>query len=112
MLFVGAVQVAPPEMLVREARYMLSSAAVGMTVGVPENPYNSLALQLKLKEDELARREAALATPESKSDTFVSQPFAVLSMCVSLVLFVLLLLNFYFDWHRERMRSANAVQRT
>ena len=105
-LLLYAVQVAPPQALLRAAPSMLGSAAVGITVGVAENPYNRLAQQLEAKEDELAAREQRLSGADrGPTEGFFDERMAVISFCISIALFVLLILNFYFDWHRERRKK-------
>lgn len=108
VLFVYAASVAPPRELVARAPLMLGSAAIGVAASVPENPYNSLAQELRVKEEELKVREQQLSgnggntLPQSG---FFNLTMALVSFALSIILFVLLLLNFYFDWHRERMRT-------
>ena len=100
-----ASYVSPPRELVSRAGEMLGSAAVGVAAGVPENPYNTLAQQLQAKEAELNEREAALRGNDAgtaQNDGFFNEPMAVVSFFISIILFVLLLLNYYFDWHRQK----------
>jgi len=85
--------------------------AVGLSVGVEENPFNKLALQLKEKEDALNEREAKLNKIESElKETGISrQDKLIYGMGVGiLVLFSLILINFILD-HRER-REENIVK--
>lgn len=102
-----ASYVAPPRELVARAPEMLGSAAVGVAAGVPENPYNTLAQELQAKEAELNAREAALRGTDAGTAAesgFFNEPMAVVSFFISIILFALLLLNYYFDWHREKQR--------
>lgn len=86
---------------------LFANAVVGVFAGVAENPYNSLAQQLQEKEDELAAREAALATKELSNES-TNSLFGSLggwSLFVSSILLILLLVNFYFDIRRSRQRD-------
>lgn len=78
--------------------------AVGMTTSVPENPFNKLAAQLEEKQDSLDAREAALDAREADLATGSStQQKLLLFVAIGIVvLFVLILLNFYYDWHRQK----------
>ena len=83
-------------------------AAIGATVSVEPNPYNTLAEQLKNKEGQLSLRERALEESEraigsrsQKADTLLQYLLAASGM-----LLFLILLNFYFDWRRTtRLQS-------
>jgi hypothetical protein len=78
--------------------------AIGMSVGVPENPFNKLALDLKEKEDRLAARENALDERERQlSDTYLKrQERLLVGIAAGIVaLLVLIIVNFYFDYRRR-----------
>lgn len=80
----------------------VASATVSMSAGVPPNPYNTAAEQLSAKEAELAARENRLtmqgvAPPRA---TEGHDTFAVYSLLVSIALFILVAINFFFDWRR------------
>lgn len=82
-------------------------AAIGASAGVVANEYNTLAqslrekeVQVNQKEVALARREAAVMEEVGKKDTKLV--FVVLF--VGLLLLFLILLNFYLDWKRRKMK--------
>jgi hypothetical protein len=74
-------------------------SSVGMSVGVPENPINKLAMQLKEKEEDLNERERALADKEaglvnpSRGDRMI---IWIMGLGI-ITLFILILVNFYLD---------------
>lgn len=83
------------------------AAGIGMNVKVPSNPINTLASRLEEREEyldarerELNERETALLT-ELKKEQRKNTIFLFGGM---LVILSLLILNFYFDYHR-RIRS-------
>ncbi len=83
----------------------MSSAITTMSVGVAENPYNKVALQLKLKQEqlELKEKELAIREAELRKKTMPLNTKILLFVAGGiLVLFVLILLNFYFDFKRKK----------
>lgn len=102
-----AIVQAPPALLIAGASKMLANAVVGMSAGVPENPYNSLAQELAAKEASLNERESAMTTRLEKNSGEPSL-LTIYSFILSGVLFVLLLLNYYFDWRRSHRRESGA----
>jgi uncharacterized membrane protein (DUF485 family) len=89
---------------------MFSNAVVGITVGVAENPYNSLAQQIAEREGELTDRETELVASErelrEREDAIAwKATLAVYSIGASFILFLLVGLNFYRDWQRTRVAS-------
>lgn len=83
--------------------------AVGLNVGVQENPFNKLALDLKNREAELDARENDLVAREQ--DLLAPnkrQNVAILIMGVGiLLLFVLVITNYYLDFHRKKKVNPN-----
>ena len=86
-------------------------AQVGVVVGVAPNPYNTLNDQLDQKQlaidqeqADLAAREAALASTTQNSSAMPSAYTWSLGIAV-VVLALLVILNFYLDWRRERGSS-------
>ncbi|RLC38044.1 hypothetical protein DRH27_03215 [Candidatus Falkowbacteria bacterium] len=79
-------------------------SAVGMSISVQENPFNKLALQLKEKEENLTQKEKDLAQRENALNAANSpQIKLVFFLAVGItVLFILVLINFYFDYKRKR----------
>lgn len=81
------------------------SRAVGMSVSVPENPFNKLALQLKEKEDRLNNMESELNQREIEmaKNASSSQAKLIIGMGAGLILlFILIALNFYLDYRRRQ----------
>lgn len=79
--------------------------AVGMSVGVPENSYNKVAAQLEEKEDKLKNKENELVALEERiSNSYKGQENLVLFLSIGiLILFFLVLLNYYLDYKRRKM---------
>lgn len=76
--------------------YLLSASSVGVFVGVSDNPINTLAEQLAVRERELAAREAALA------QTGQASPATLMVVTVTGTgLLGLILVNFYLDNRRR-----------
>jgi len=79
-------------------------SAIGMTISVPENPINKLALELKQKEaglnereQDLNEREKALAKASALNDNlYIFMGGGII------VLFILVLMNFYLDYKRRK----------
>ena len=84
-------------------------SAIGISVGVQENSYNKLALQLQEKEEELAEKEENLDRIESeivaKNNLFQNRLLLIVVFGIT-ILFVLILLNYYFD-HKRRKANLN-----
>jgi hypothetical protein len=79
--------------------------AVGMSISVPENPFNHLALQLDEKQSRLAVQENDLEKRELALTSINSGPQYKLIIVLAtgiVVLFILILLNFYFDYRRRK----------
>ena len=112
VLFGFAVITSTPSSLVQHTRELF--AAVGVTIAVAPNPYNTVAQQLSAKETQLTQREAQLSAQEdatARSQTTSSDRYGFYSVCMSSVLVVLVGLNFYFDIRRRSRepRSAYSV---
>ena len=77
--------------------------AIGMSVGVPNNPFNKLALELKQKEVELDQREKDLIKQEEGlSGTGANDNLLIYGLGIGIfILFVLVGVNFYFDRRRR-----------
>ncbi len=88
------------------AKYFAATlgAASGTSVEVPSNPYNTLAQQLIEKEEELEMREKGLEgalIEAEKENRFMLN--LILGAVTSL--FILLLVNFYFDYQARRLEE-------
>lgn len=81
--------------------------AVGMSVGVPENSINKLALELKNKESQLDQREQAIAEREAAAG---DQAVAYYLAGGIAILFILVIVNFFLD-HRRREQELEAIDR-
>jgi hypothetical protein len=85
------------------------SSAVSMSIAIPDNPYNSLAEQLKQKQIELDQREVALngKTPVAGSTPkgAFGDNLGVYSFFISIILLVLVGINFYYDAERRKKRT-------
>jgi tetrahydromethanopterin S-methyltransferase subunit G len=79
-------------------------AVVGMYAGVEPNQYNLLAQQLDERSRELDAREAELAQQEVLIKETVGQERTsiVYATAIGFLLLLLVLLNFYLDWKRNR----------
>lgn len=87
----------------KNAGAMLASAA-NMSASVPENPYNTLAAALADRESQLDQREAALNAAASKGLSF-SEMLGASSFFISLILLILVALNFYYDVKRGKLAA-------
>lgn len=79
------------------------AAAASLTLGVEPNPYNTLDAQLTAKQNELDQREAAIASKESSGTADV---YGLASFCISIVLLILVAINFYYDRKMRGNRTA------
>jgi len=85
--------------------------AVGMSTSVADNPFNKLALDLKNKENDLSRREAALDTREALLSERYGQEQAVLLRTIAagiVFLFILIIINFIFDYQSRKNEKNTA----
>lgn len=89
----------PPAIL----NYLLAQvgSSVGMSLTVPENPFNTWAKQLQEKEENLNKREEAILKLIEKSERD-SKIILVLVFILSIVLFFFIFLNFYFDYQERK----------
>lgn len=86
------------------------AAAVGVSVGVEPNPYNSLAEQLNQKEEALTLREKRLREAENAQAATTQRKDRTLQYLLGLTSFLvfLIILNFVLDWRMSRIRYSNA----
>lgn len=107
-LFVYALVLVPPAMLAHNVRAALTATAVGASAGVDPNPINTLAAQLKDKETSLDQREQVLSQLENEiiAKNSSNNTIAFISLGGSLLLFLLVGLNFYLDTKRRRDQKA------
>lgn len=105
VLFMYATSIDSPKVLTQNTATLVGSAVIGMSAGVPENPYNTAAAQLTAKQDELSAREATVHAQTGGSLTS-TRVLAAASFCVSLLVLVLVSLNYYMDFRRSRRAIA------
>lgn len=81
--------------------------AIGVNVEIEPNQYNTLAAQLKEKEQELYEQEIAIAEAERrileqyKEDRKQNRLIFLYVSFISGVLLLLILINFYMDWNKK-----------
>lgn len=93
--------------------YQNIASVIGVTAGVSSNQYNQLAQQLAQKDLEISSRERELIererliNEEYQATIFRTQNgvFYAISFA-ALILLLLILLNFYLDYFREKKKSA------
>ncbi len=85
----------PPEIM----KYMLAQvgSGVGMSVSVAEKPFNTLAQQLREKEIRLEEKEDSLIAVLQQNERDGRIIMGLIIVLIT-ILFVLILLNFYFDY--------------
>jgi uncharacterized membrane protein YobD (UPF0266 family) len=103
-LFVYAAYMGAPSEMFTRGGAMFANVTIGASAAVPPNEYNTLAQQLSDKEKELELRESAITQYESQNtgETLpaTTNIIALLSLVASVLLSILVGLNFYFDWRR------------
>ena len=80
-------------------------SAIGMSINIPENPFNKLAAQLKDKEEELAQKENELLSREQAiaKKTISQQRIIIIMLGIGItILFVLVIINYYLDFKRRK----------
>lgn len=87
---------------------MLANATVGASASVPPNEYNTLAAQLADKQNQLASREQEVSLREAEAQSRGGGNLAIYSLIASLVLALLVAMNFYFDLRRDRLRKGQS----
>jgi hypothetical protein len=78
--------------------------AIGISSSVPENPYNTIALQLKEKEARLDEKDAELKSREAQLNKQIISQRTIIYALAGMVglLFMLVLFNFYLDSKRKK----------
>ena len=86
-------------------------SSMGVSMSVSENPFNTLAQQLEEKEAQLQEKEKALeqreASPGSRDFSEEGRIILWLISGLLIILFILILLNFYFDYKRTKYVKAS-----
>lgn len=108
LLFVSGLISERTAQLAEHTQWYLANA-VGVSVGVPENEYNTITTALAKREHELDQREEALLQREidvgirSSADSTVSSLDSTLLLSgVLFILLVLIVLNYVMDFLRAR----------
>jgi hypothetical protein len=96
-LYVGS-----PVHVAQSAQRLMADAAVSMSASIAPNPYNTEAEQLAAKEARLNERAAQLTAQQNdlSSQGVIRENLGLISFFISLLLLVLVGLNFYFDRRR------------
>jgi hypothetical protein len=95
----------PPDSL--RLVYDNAASVIGMGASIEPNEYNTLAQELEKRSEDLDRREAEIRAREAAlgvdgGSPIVSARVAYFFGGITLLLLTLILLNFYFDWKRNR----------
>ncbi len=91
-----------PARLAEEMQSMLGAAGATMSANVPVNPINTMAQQLSDEKKSLDEREAVLAARENHRPITTGEIFGFISFALSVVLCMLVGLNFYMDSRRGK----------
>lgn len=85
-------------------KYLIAQigSSVGVSLTVPENPFNNLVKQFQEKEMELKEREEKVNEMLMKIER-ESRIILSLILILIIILFFLLLLNFYFDYRTRKL---------
>ncbi len=75
-----------------------AGAVTNVSMSVEENPYNKVAAQLQQKEKDISERESLL----NKYEKELQRSNMTLALFV-LILFLLIMLNYYLDYHRKKL---------
>lgn len=105
-LFATSISLDTLPNLVENSQTLIGGAVVGQYAAVEPNQYNTLVSQISEKEQELAAREQELNEIEARLRSsrflgFLSFDVSTYSFITSIVLFLLLLLNFAWDFRRS-----------
>jgi len=94
-----ALKVGPTDLV----SYSLASlgSSVGVSVSVPPNPYNTLAVQLEQWQKKLEEKEKILTQKEielNQRTIFQGEIISKLVVALLIIIFLLILINFYLDF--------------
>lgn len=109
LLLAYSTAAAPPSILTGPASDMFASSIVSMSAGVEPNSDNILAAKLAQKEAELEAREASLTRGVGVISETGQYDLPMYTFGLSIILFVLVLLNYYRDWRRDRREQKIAI---
>jgi predicted PurR-regulated permease PerM len=97
-----ALSLASPAQLALTARDQFAAASVSISAGVSANPDNSLAEQLKEKSAQLDVQQQHIQELQQSLSTHPNDTLGFYSLIASIFMFLLVSVNFYFDWRRGR----------
>ena len=103
ILLAYSVSLFTPSIIASNVERMLANAAIGVSMGVAPNPYNTLASELADMEKDLDERERRILAIEDELrgartlETYLAYGSLALSTC----LFMLVGHNFYMDSRRR-----------
>jgi hypothetical protein len=88
-------------------------SAVGMSLSIPENPFNKLALQLREKEANLTQKEQELNKREQElADRSGGQNTTMMILAAGVCfLFILVVFNYYLDYKRRKSGQSGPKNR-
>ncbi len=106
ILLAYSVSLFTPAIIASNIEHMLANAAVGVSMGVAPNPYNTLAAELAAMEKDLGEREQRVLTLEEelRASQSIEKYLAYGSLALSTCLFMLVGLNFYMDSRRREQK--------
>jgi len=104
-LYAGA-----PAIIARDSSALLGAASVSMSAAVPPNEYSELAAQLQQKKEALDQKAIDLAAREAADARATPTDYlGVVSFVMSVLLFLLIAVNFYFDARRDIAATRGAL---
>jgi hypothetical protein len=86
-------------------------SATNISVSIPPNPFNMLALQLKDKEDKLNDRQKGIDQRESdliRAASLQSKLIWILLIGI-IILFILIVINYIMDYKRRKAEKKNSI---
>lgn len=97
-----------PGAVTRDGIHMVANV-IGASASVPVTPENTIATQLAAKETSLNEREKTLLDRERTLSLRERDVLPLASFIASVILGVLVGLNFFFDYRRTRVVSGRGV---
>ncbi|MFM2330855.1 MAG: hypothetical protein RLZZ26_362 [Candidatus Parcubacteria bacterium] len=106
-----ALLLASPSELALTARTQLAAASVSISAGVPANPDNTLAGQLEQKSAQLDVQQQHIQDLQQSLSSSANDTLGFYSLIASIFVFLLISVNFYFDWRRSRGQGDSLLTR-
>ena len=97
-----------PGAVARDGIHMVANV-VGASASVPVTPENTIATQLAARETALDAREGIVAKREETLSLRERDTLPLASFIASIILAVLVSLNFFFDYRRTRMLTPRGI---